>query len=444
MHRQSLLSFRLRPVPLVTLLPVLLAMALPWLAPDELVAQGPPPASVGVAPVELGPVELTEQLVASVRPVTRATLAAEQEGLVASRLFDEGQAIEEGAVLAQLDLDMLNVMRAAAAASQGSAKAELDRAKLDASNAERELQRVKRLFEGNVAPEKEYLDALTRYDQSVALVAVRKAQLAEADAALARVDLQIRKARIVSPISGVVSKRHVEVGNWLRVGDAVAELVQLDPLWVEVNAPEASVARLRRGDEARVVIDALGGKELTGKVDQILPEADAGSRTFRVRILLPNPEGRIRPGFFARATLLSSSDAPQLTVPKDAIVNRGGMSYVVAARNGVAAIVPVQVLRFAGERVAVVGELQPGEMVVTRGNELLAPGQVLIIPGLGGRPGAGGPPGAGGASGAGGRPGGSQGVPTTSEIGGRGNESRPTGLGGSEPGRGATTREMVH
>lgn len=375
---------------------VRLLIAFVLLVPSLLVAQGPPPATVMVAPVELTKVELTEQLVASVKPVTRAILAAEQEGIVATRSFDEGQSIEKGAELVQLDLDMLNVTRAAAAAAQGSAKAELDRVTLDMVNNERELQRVKMLFDSGVAPEKEFLDVRTRYEQSVALVAVRKAQLAEADAALARVDLQIRKARIVSPLSGVVSKRHIEVGNWLRVGDAVAEVVQLDPLWIEINAPEVSMPRLKRGDEARVSIDALGGEELLGKVEQILPEGDPGSRTFRVRVLLPNPRGTVRPGFFARAKLLSATETPQLTVPKDAVVTRGGRTHVVAARNGQAAIVPVRVLQFGGDRVAVEGELQAGELVVIRGNETLAPGQVLIVPGSGGPPGAGAPRGSGG------------------------------------------------
>src|SRR5687767_14037478 len=114
----------------------------------------------------------------------------------------------------------------------------------------------------------------------------------------------IEKSQVQAPVHGVVSKRHVEVEQWVKEGDPVADIVQLDPLWVRVNVPEGVLSRLTKGDEARITIDALGGEVFTGKVDQILPEADPASRTFQVKLILPNADGRVRPGFFARATLL--------------------------------------------------------------------------------------------------------------------------------------------
>jgi multidrug efflux pump subunit AcrA (membrane-fusion protein) len=128
-----------------------------------------------------------------------------------------------------------------------------------------------------------------------------------------------------------------------------------------------------------VKVDALGGEVFVGKVDQILPEADPGSRTFQVKLLVPNPQGKVRPGFFARATLVSKSET-QLVVPKDAVVARGTNAHVVAAREGKAVIVPVKRGASEGSMIAVVGELTEKDQVVTRGNEALRGGEPLMLP----------------------------------------------------------------
>ena len=342
--------------------------------------QGPSP--VMVAPVEQEAVPLTDPLVATVVPVLRTTIAAEQEGLVHERHFDEGSLVDAKALLLELNVDLLNAQKTAAEAAQDSAKAELNRAKLEAANAERELQRVRTLFEQQVAPEKEYLDAQTSFDSATALIRVREAQLAERVAEIARLQLQIDKTRVHAPFEGVISRRYVERGAWVRAGDPVADLVQLKPLWVEVNAPESVIGRVRQGDVAYVALPTIGIDKIEGKVDQIMPEGDTASRTFRLRVRIENPDGTRRPGFFARATLVNTASEPQLLVPKDAVVRGAQGTYVVIARDGKAEIAPVRVIRQAGERTAiapVAGPLVPGDLVITRGNESLPPGADLMI-----------------------------------------------------------------
>lgn len=340
------------------------------------------PSAVMVAPVEQEAVPLTDPLVATVVPVLRTTIAAEQEGLVHERHFDEGKLVDEKALLLELNVDLLKAQKTAAEAARDSATAELNRAKLAAANAERELQRVQTLFQQQVAPEKEYLDAQTSFDSAKALISVREAQLAERVAEIARLQLQIDKTQVHAPFAGVISRRYVERGAWVRAGDPVADLVQLKPLWVEVNAPESVISRVKHGDVAYVAMPHIGIDKLEGKVDQIMPEGDAASRTFRVRVRIENSDGTLRPGFFARATLVNTSTEPQLLVPKDAVVRGAQGTYVVVARNGKAEIAPVRVIRQVGERTAiapVAGPLAPGELVVTRGNESMPPGSDLQI-----------------------------------------------------------------
>src|SRR5688500_1621683 len=337
------------------------------------------PQTVVVAPVEKRAAPLTQPLVATVEPVTRTTLATEEAGLVAERMFDEGQRVEKGAVLARGKADLVQAVRDAAEAAHQSAIARLVEAKATAENATKEVARFRKIFETNVGTEKELNDAITDEQVARATVLVRTAEIAEKKAELARLDLLLTKAKIVSPIDGVIARRHIEVGQWVKQGDPIADVVQLDPLFVRVNIPEGLIARIKIGDPATVTVDALGGQSFTGKIEQIIPFPDPGSRTFPVKILLPNPDLRIWPGFFARATITSQSEAGGFLVPRDAVVTSGNQHRVIAARGGKAVPVPVTLGAGVGNQVSVTGELTEADVVVTRGNEMLRGGEDLIV-----------------------------------------------------------------
>jgi RND family efflux transporter MFP subunit len=177
-----------------------------------------------------------------------------------------------------------------------------------------------------------------------------------------------------------VTRRYVEVGQWVEVGEPIADVVQLDPLHVRVNVPESVISRVKPGDPAKVTFDALGREPLTGKIDQIIPSADPSSRTYPVRILLPNPEHRVWPGFFGRAVLTSQSQDPAFLVPRDAVMSGGQVPHrIVVAREGKAVVVPVSLGAGAGDKVAVTGELAESDQVIVRGNEALRGGEQLMI-----------------------------------------------------------------
>ena len=158
-------------------------------------------------------------------------------------------------------------------------------------------------------------------------------------------------------------------------------------------------ARLKQGDTARFTVDALGGAEFEGTVAEILPVADPESRTLPVRLRVENPQRRLLPGMFARATVAVQDDS-WLVVPKDAISLARGQTFVVVADNGVARSVPVRLGAGDETSQAVAGEgLKEGDLVITRGNEGLMNGtplQVLNPPETeGAGPPGGGPPGGG-------------------------------------------------
>jgi membrane fusion protein (multidrug efflux system) len=268
-------------------------------------------------------------------------------------------------------------------ASRLALEGALEQAKVRAENSRAEEQRLKALRDArNAAAGREYRDALTLARIDTTMVAVRTAELAQKKAEVDRLDASIRKMEVRDPIgNGIVARRYVEVGQWVKQGDPVADVVWLDPVFVRCYVPEYVIAKVKRGDEARVVFDALNDKSFTGTIEQIIPTADTGSRTFPVKILLKNPGDVIRPGFFARATLLAKSEAPQFAVPKDAVTNGAGGASVVAVREGKAVVVPVKSIGADATHAFVTGDLKDDDRVVTRGNESLRGGEPLMVQG---------------------------------------------------------------
>jgi RND family efflux transporter MFP subunit len=342
------------------------------------------PVNVRVEPVQRRAWEVTQPLVATVEPVTQTTLAAEQPGLVTERLFDEGSRTRKDQVLVRMDTELLKLDRAAVEAARLALEGSLEQSKVRAENSRAEEQRLKGLQDArSAAAGREYRDALTLARIDTTMVAVRTAELAQKKAEVDRLDAAIRKSEVRCPLGeGVVAKRYVEVGQWVKQGDPVADVVWLDPVFVRANVPEYVIPKIKQGDPARVNFDALGEKEFTGTIEQIIPTADPASRTFPVKILLKNPDFVIRPGFFARATLLGKSDTPQFVVPNDAVVNSPRGAHVVAARDGKATLVPVKALGAEPDRTYVTGDLKDTDRVVTRGNESLRGGEPLQIEGM--------------------------------------------------------------
>lgn len=352
------------------------------------------PVAVRAAPIEKRAWQVTSPLVATVESVTQTTLAAEQPGLVVERNLDEGSRVSKDQVLVRLDVELLKIQREAAEAARQALAGAVEQAKVRAEHSQREAERLKGLVSQRNTSDKEYRDAVTTARIEAVGITVRGAELNEKKAEVDRLDSLIRKSTVRAPLGdGVVTRRYVEVGQWVKQGDPVADLVWLDPVFVRVNVPEYAIAKVKKGGEARVTFDALGDATFTGVVDQVIPNADPGTRTFPVRILLKNPDRLIQPGFFARATILAPGGEKQFVVPKDAVISAADGSRVVAVREGKAVVVPVKRGSAEGDKISVTGALEESDAVVIRGNETLRGGETLMVEG---QPPAGPPPAPGG------------------------------------------------
>ncbi len=381
------------------------------------VAAQMPVTRVVVAKAKTVDAPYTMRVVGTVEPARRSRVSSEIDGLVTEMPGREGDLIAGGKVVCKLNDDTLTLRlaeeKAELAALQarheellaGTRKEELVRLKafLDEAMARHErwkfeMERIERLYADRDSNDREFFD--TRADflaakrREIAAQAAynlgvegpRKESIAEAAHAVAeqqavvdRVASDLRKTVIRAPFTGYVVNRLTEVGEWISMGDAVAEMVDLSSVLVRVDVPESALLHVvsHRGP-VRVWIDALQ-RSFTGRIKHIVRQADPYARTFPVKIEVDNSDGLIAGGMFARATVPSGPKESVVAVPKDAVVERDGVLYVAMLRQGrhggtVGMLSPVTVGADVGDWIAITSNnVEPGAGVITRGTERILP-----------------------------------------------------------------------
>ena len=384
-----------------------------------------PPAKVSVAPVIMHEFVHAIDVVGEAEALRSGKASAEIEGSVTSVRVIEGQAVDPSTVVVTLRDTLLKIrergaeaqLRLAreqlAEAETGSrpedileAKARLDEALARLKEAEDDFNRVKQLRSRDAATPEDLTVAEAKAAAARAVVAQRRAaherikagprkevieraraQVAIRQAALDEIRDELERTRIRAPFAGIVTRKLVEAGNFVRTGDAVLELVQIDPIRVMIPVPEAAIRRVRPGLKVTLTFDALGNQRFEGQVEAVIPQGDRLARTFPVKVLLPNPDQHILPGMTARISVPLGERSRATAVSRDALVQSGGRTLVYAVRGGMAVPVPVTTMGTDGTLVQVKGELREGEKVIVRGNERLRPGQpVIVLPNRGVEP----------------------------------------------------------
>ena len=187
------------------------------------------------------------------------------------------------------------------------------------------------------AAQEEYL-ALRRIGEPALLDAARqRLRLAGMPAAtisqLERSGKVSASITIVTPISGVLQELDVREGMSLAAGAPLARINGLDSVWLEVAVPEAQSTGIGVGQRATARLPAMPGERIEGTITAVLPEANAASRTLRVRVQLPNPQGLLRPGLTAQATLNGADNTSALLIPSEAVIRTGRRSLVMLVTN---------------------------------------------------------------------------------------------------------------
>ncbi|MES2938060.1 MAG: efflux RND transporter periplasmic adaptor subunit [Pseudomonadota bacterium] len=316
-------------------------------------AAGGAPGAPGRAPaVEVARVEvmrLTDdaQAVGSLRSRQGVMLRPEVSGRVTLINFRDGERVRRGQLLVQLD-DQLPM-------------AQLKQAEAELSIARANHKRNQELLAQSFISQQ-------RVDESAANL-----QVADAKLALARATAQ--RLRILAPFDGIAGIRSINVGDYLKDGADIVNVEDLDAVYVDFRLPERYQAKVRKGQSALVDIDSLPGRRYGAVVQAIDPLVDANGRSVGVRGCIDNRHLQLRPGMFARITAVFGSRDDARVVPEEAIVPQGGRQFVYRLADGpdqdtrIAQRVEVKVGVRQPGKVEIVEGLQPGEMVVTAGQQ---------------------------------------------------------------------------
>lgn len=335
-----------------------------WLATAACASGQMPTAEVVVAKAEMRELPSTMTLVGTVEPSTRSVVGSEIAGIVASMPVRQGDHIEKGSVIVNLNDDSLRWQLAEAQAALRAAEARLRRWEF-------EVKRVSSLYGREQANDKEVYDTQAEHD-------IAKYTVEERKASATRLESDLNKTKILAPFTGDVVRRATEVGQWIDRGGDVVEIVDLSSVLVRVDVPEFAIAYVTVGDSASVKIDALK-RTFAGEIRHVMRQADAAARTYPVEIVIDNQDGQLAGGMFARATIVSGPRTKVVTIPKDAVVERDGVAYVglviPGERGGKAGVLaPVTTGADVGDWIAITSDnLGPGMEVITRGNERMFP-----------------------------------------------------------------------
>lgn len=341
------------------MLPLVLLLIGCGLLGDGETGGGPPPAPVVVAEVGSGLLDAEQTFLGEVRPVERAELSAGATGQIVRVAAREGDAVRRGEVLLEVDPSL-------AIAAVRAAEAALDEGIAARDEAATQLERLERVDGGVVAP--------TDLDQARTRLAAAEARVASLKAALDRARAELGRHRVVAPFDGVLARRRVDRGDWVSPGVAVLDLVSAEQVEVLVALPADLVRSVHRGDPVGLV----GYADATAEIAGVVPALDPQTRTALVRVV-PAPGAGLVPGSSVQVRFTVDAGAGVL-VPRDALVTGPTGSRVVEVVDGKAHPVPVQVLASTREVVLVSGEgLEPGDVVVVRGNERLRPGQPVQV-----------------------------------------------------------------
>ena len=321
-----------------------------------------------IAVVEARPLAVTLPLSGSLTPLAQATVKSKVSGVVLATTVQEGMRVAAGQVIARLDDAEARARVAQQQALLADANARLALAKKNQANSAALLQQ-------------KYI-AQSAYDTSSNAVDLAQAAV---DAARAQLDLTriaLADTVIRAPLSGVVSKRHVQAGEKLSPDSPVFSIVDLQQLTLDAQVPASDIPRIKVGQEVQFRVDGFGERNFAGKVVRINPSTEAGSRAMLVYIGVDNGDGLLRAGMFAKGAVTTEKSAAHALLPLSAVRTEKGEDVVYRVDGGKVVAQPVKLgLRNQDEGlVEALDGIQAGATVLALPLDGVKPGHRVKLP----------------------------------------------------------------
>lgn len=335
----------------------------------------PPPAmSVGVVTLDRGNIEQTLDVSGTLTYVANTTVSAEVSAQVKSIEVQDGEPVEAGQLLLAFDETKIQATR-----DQAMGNLQKDEATLAFNKTE---------WEKNLELFKSGAISQTQYDQKFSTYRTTVGQVEAVRAALAKANEDLKKTKVMSPISGLLSDRYVEKGDWVSEGGRLFQVSDYSKIRLEAFISDMDVGKLNvkkavtEGVDAGVTVDSYPGAVFKGKLTYIQPVANQ-SRLFQIRIYLENPEMRLLQGMFARGRIVVKTIPNVVRVPISGLLeqvreNDPNTVFMVDAEQK-AKLTRIKIGRSDAQNVEVLEGAKEGDKVVVRGKEILSTGQPLQV-----------------------------------------------------------------
>lgn len=313
-----------------------------------------PPMPVEVAQAKRQKVTDKFDAIGTIEAAEAITVVSEIDAAVMSLPFQEGSFIKRGELIAQLDDSQL--------------AAELERADALHIQSHTNYDRVKSIVDQKAGSPQDLDDAA--------------AALKVADANLALAKARLAKTKIIAPFDGMIGARKVSVGTFLRSGQPITELADIDEIRVNFSAPERFLSQLKQGADVTVSTTAFPGYESNGKIIAVEPMVDPETRSARIVARVSNAGRKFRPGMSANISAVLSERSDAITIPSEAVFANGNQSFVFVVKpDSTATRVAITLGTRLPDVVEVVKGLQPGATVVRAGHQKLFEGaRVVPVP----------------------------------------------------------------
>lgn len=302
--------------------------------------------------------------IGTVRATETAQISAQMMGNVISVNVREGDSVSQGQVLATIDPAQAQAGLERAQAALSAAQHELAAAQTERALTESTLKRFDTLYQRKSVSPQEYDEVKARSEGALARAEAAQAGEAQAKAAVAQAQTALGYTKLRAPFNGVVTERKVDPGVLAAPGMPLLTIEISGRYRLEATIDEASLQFVRIGAVVPVTLDAYPDHSMTGKVTQIVPAADPGTRTFLVKLDLPsNPA--LRSGLFGRASF-SRGERDSLVIPRTAVVDRGALKGVyVVGSDQIASLRYVTVGNTIGDNLEILSGLNLKEAVVS-------------------------------------------------------------------------------
>lgn len=310
-----------------------------------------PPTPVEIARVREQNMADKFEAVGTIEAIEGVTIVSEIDASVKKLPFEEGGNIQKGDLIALLDDSQLS--------------AEVNRAGAQFTQSKATYNRVKTIVDQNAGTQQDLDDALANL------------KVAEANFELAKARLS--KTRIVAPFSGIVGARKVSVGTFLRTGQEITQLANLNEIRVNFSAPERFLGQLKRNAEVSVSSTVFPGYEIKGRIIAIEPMLNSETRNVNVVARVKNQQQKFRPGMSADVSVILNNRPHALIIPNEAVFANGNQSFVyVVKKDSSVAATPVTLGLQLPDVVEVLNGLKEGMQVVKAGHQKLFDGAKVM------------------------------------------------------------------